>query len=220
MDATAVHRALSEPSRARLLAALRGADRALSVAELAAAVGLHATTVRSHLAILAEAGLVSAAPEPRAGAGRPRLLYRAEGEGEQAEAGGYRLLARVLASHLEGTSDDPAAEALRAGEAWGAYLVERPAPYTRVTAEDARTAVIDHLDGLGFDPEPVGEDGTVRLRRCPFLDTARAHQTVVCAIHLGLMRGMLATLGAPLEATELTPFAEPAACRTRLAAPA
>jgi predicted ArsR family transcriptional regulator len=216
-DPSTLHRALADPSRARLLELLRDAGRVLTVAELAREVGLHTTTARAHLAVLAEAGLVSAAPEPRSTPGRPRLLYTATGTaGPEPTEGGYRLLARILASHLEGTSSDPAAEALAAGERWGAFLVDRPAPYTRTSEPAARAAVLEHLRGLGFDPEVVGDGGIIRLRRCPFLDTARTNETVVCSIHLGLLRGMLAALDAPLEAADLIAFAEPTACHARI----
>ena len=57
----------------------------------------------------------------------------------------------------------------------------------------------------------------IRLHQCPFLEVAQEHREVVCAVHLGLMRGMLDELDAPLEATRLDPFVEPDLCITRLA---
>ena len=74
---TELHRALSEPSRVRILEALREAEAPLDARELGTRVGLHWNTVRSHLRVLAEAGLVSARREERTRPGRPRLLYEA-----------------------------------------------------------------------------------------------------------------------------------------------
>jgi predicted ArsR family transcriptional regulator len=75
VDETTLHRALSDRSRVRILRALRAGDRALDVAGLAALVGLHPNTVRSHLAVLESARLVSRELEHTARRGRPRALY-------------------------------------------------------------------------------------------------------------------------------------------------
>ncbi len=55
------------------------------------------------------------------------------------------------------------------------------------------------------------------MRPCPFLELAREHQEVICPIHLGLMRGALAELGAKTRATKREPFVRPDLCVARLA---
>jgi predicted ArsR family transcriptional regulator len=211
------HRVLADGSRVRILSLLRAAGRPMDTRELAAETGLHATTVRAHLELLVDAGFATAAPETRLTPGRPRMLYQArEDTPVTQEPGGYRLLAEILASHLAGTSYDPTARALEAGEAWGEYLVKRPPPHLRASASQARDEVLALLDRLGFDPE-VAEDGRqIRLRRCPFLDVARTNQEVVCSVHLGLMRGALTALRAPITADSLEPFAQPSVCLAHL----
>ena len=98
-----LHRALSDPSRVRILEVLQEAEAPLDARELGARVGLHANTVRSHLRVLAEAGLVSGKREERARPGRPRILYEVAAEPLDARApAGYRLLAQILASSLAG----------------------------------------------------------------------------------------------------------------------
>jgi putative alpha-1,2-mannosidase len=57
------------------------------------------------------------------------------------------------------------------------------------------------------------------MRRCPFLEVARDHQDVVCAVHLGLVRGALSELGVDVQARDLIPWAEPDACITHLSVP-
>lgn len=216
-----MHRALGDESRTHLMRILRGTTDPLDAHELARQLGLHPTTVRAHLDVLVDAGLVVSHTEDRTTPGRPRRLYRAATDGVVAtDANGYRLLAEMLASHLTGTSADVAQHAITTGRAWGTYLVERPAPYATMPAEAARAEVLRLLDHLGFEPR-FDEDGSrILLRRCPFLDVARRHPDVVCSLHLGLIQGALETLGAPLEARDLEPFVGPSLCVAHVTATA
>jgi predicted ArsR family transcriptional regulator len=209
---TSGHRALAEPSRARILDTLTGAGEPLDASELATRVGLHPNTVRWHLGVLADAGFVTSSPEPPTRPGRPRIVFTpAEAAPEGRED--YRLLAAVLAGSLSGTAAGAAA-AEQAGSAWGRFLVERPRPFARVTADDAADQVVRLLDEHGFEPERA--NGDVLMHRCPFRDLAEQHGDVVCSVHLGLIRGALAEIGAPVTATRLEPFVEPGLCRARL----
>jgi predicted ArsR family transcriptional regulator len=45
---------------------------------------------------------------------------------------------------------------------------------------------------------------------------AESNQRVVCAVHLGMLKGALAEMGAPLQATRLEPFVEPTLCVAHL----
>src|SRR5713226_4744666 len=106
-DAT-LHRALSDPSRVRILELLRQAEAPLDARELGTRVSLHVNSVRSHLRVLAEAGLVAQRREEPTGPGRPRVLYQATTEPLNAPAlDNYRLLAQILASSLAGTERNP-----------------------------------------------------------------------------------------------------------------
>jgi predicted ArsR family transcriptional regulator len=189
------------------------ADEPLDARQLAERVGLHANTVRWHLGVLADAGLVTSRAEARTRPGRPRIVFSAEEEPEGRED--YRLLAAILAGSLAGTAEG-VATAERAGHAWGRFLVERPAPSIRVGADDAADRVVALLDEHGFEPER--ENGHVLMHRCPFRDLAEEHGDVVCSVHLGLLRGALAEIGAPVTATRLEPFVGPSLCRARLGA--
>ena len=214
-----IHRALSDPSRVRVLESLRGAGEPLDASQLAARVGLHANTVRSHLRVLGEAGLVSASPEERHRRGRPRLVYAAAAEPpEVVESAGYRLLAEILASHLAGSGQDSTEQAERAGEAWGRYLVDRRPPHASSSAEQDIESVIRLLDEFGFDPslEPDEDGHTLLMQHCPFGEVADSYRKIVCSVHLGLMQGALAELGAHVEADRLTPFVRPGVCAAHL----
>jgi predicted ArsR family transcriptional regulator len=55
-------------------------------------------------------------------------------------------------------------------------------------------------------PAPVGRSCCING---PFREAAEQHADVVCSVHLGLMRGLLSELDAPLEARRLHSFVEP-----------
>lgn len=214
---TTLHRALSDPSRVRILELVQQAEAPLDARELATRVGLHVNTVRSHLRVLAEAGLVSARREERTRPGRPRVLYEATTRAEALDApalASYRLLAQILASSLAGSERDPSARAEEAGRAWGAHLVGRPAPFTSISKEETIDEVVRLHEQFGFRPElrraKSGQE--LVLKRCPFQEVATSYQAVICPLHLGLIRGALAELGTGVEADWLEPFAEPGAC--------
>jgi predicted ArsR family transcriptional regulator len=210
-----LHRALSDPSRVRVLELVQQAEAPLDARELATRVGLHANTVRAHLRILAEAGLVSARREERTRPGRPRLLYQAAAEPlDEGALASYRLLAQILASNLAGSERDPSAPAEEAGRAWGAHLVRKPPPFTSISKQETIDEVVRLHEEYGFRPElrraKSGQE--LVLKRCPFQEVATSYQAVICPIHLGLIRGALAELGTGIEADSLEPFAEPGAC--------
>lgn len=210
-----LHRALSDPSRARILELLREAEAPLDPRTLGTRVGLPLNTVRSHLRVLAEAGLVSARREARTRPGRPRVLYEAAVEPLDARAlASYRLLAQILASSLAGSERDPSARAEEAGRAWGAHLVRKPPPFTSISKEETIREVIRLHEQAGFRPElrraKSGQE--IVLKHCPIQEVATTYQSVICPVHLGIIRGALAELGTGVEADSLEPFAEPGAC--------
>jgi predicted ArsR family transcriptional regulator len=214
------HKALADVSRLRILEELRG-QAALDSRELGRLVGLHPNTVRSHVDQLIEAGLVRAVTAPAAGRGRPRVLYEAIADSASVQQGGYRLLAQILASYLAST-DQPQAVAESAGRAWASFLTEKPQPFSGISADEATHKVVELLDELGFVPEAVQESGErkILLHRCPFREVAESNQKVVCAVHLGMLKGALAEMGAPLQATRLEPFVKPTLCIAHLRASA
>jgi predicted ArsR family transcriptional regulator len=216
-DESHAHLALDGGSRAAVMDALRQASTPLTAYDLAERLGLHANTIRFHLRRLVEAGLVHEAPAVRSGRGRPRLVYAViPGEALQHEPRGYRLLAQILASHLVASAPDAAASAIAAGRRWGQFLTERPAPFQHLDARTASERLVGTFAALGFQPELAEDRRRVLLHRCPFREVAEQQPEVVCSVHLGLMRGVLAALGAPLEATRLEPFVTPRLCVAHL----
>lgn len=205
-------------SRSRVLAMLQDAGRPLDVTEVAELTGLHVNTARFHLDGLVEAGAADRDAEQRDQPGRPRTLYRARPDAARAGARSYQLLAEILASFIAAEVPQPARAAQAAGREWGRYLTQRPGPFQRLTPAAATQQLVAALDSIGFAPEArtAGGKRQVLLHHCPFRESASKHQDVVCAVHLGLMQGMLAELDAPIDTERLDAFVEPNLCIARM----
>jgi predicted ArsR family transcriptional regulator len=211
------YRALADPSRARILGALAEGG-VLDTRQLAERVDLHVNTVRVHLGVLADADLVAAETLPSQGRGRPRLAYRAVGETQDDGGRRYRLLAEILATLVVRYGGEAAARLEEIGEAWGRHLVESPPPSAELSDAEAVERLLTLLAEVGFQPElDAGRRRRILMRPCPFLELARRHPEVVCPIHLGLMRGALAEVGATTRATKLEPFVRDDLCVAHLA---
>lgn len=205
--------------RREIIEFFRASERPLSVQEVADELGLHVNTVRFHLDALVRHGTLSREEGRADGPGRPRTQYVITPGMDQGGPRNYKLLAEMLLSHLA-ADDDAIGAAVRSGEVWGRYLVPSPAPGQRLSTNEALARLNDLLTDVGFDPQTAieSEAGTeIRLRHCPFLELAETHRDLVCAMHLGLMRGALDQLDTPLRAQSLTPFADPHTCLAHLA---
>ena len=191
-------------AQARVLATLREAGRALTLDELRDRTGLHPNTLRGHLDAIVEGGNASRIATRSGGRGRPAWGYLAR-EPE------YAALAMALADGLDratapSTSADAEPEeraelggrrtldpvAMRGGRAWGERLGDQLA-----AVEDGRERVLLALTHTRFAPQDRGD--RITLHACPILDAARAHTSVVCAVHLGLVEGVLGAGGAELQ---------------------
>ena len=211
-----LHRALADESRAQIVDELRGAPQGLDAQALALRLGLHPNTIRWHLGVLRDAGLVAARRAERRTPGRPRTLYSLRPGAARPESDEFRLLASVLTG-IAAQDDDASTKAEAAGQAWGRYLTPPRLPLVTSADEMAREEVVRMLDEQGFAPEPDG-DG-IALRRCPYLDLAEQHPEVVCAVHKGLIAGALDAIGSDLD-VKLEPFVRADLCRVHLRSPA
>jgi predicted ArsR family transcriptional regulator len=215
-----VPRAQERPRRREVLEALRNAGMPLGVAEVAGTMGVHPNTARFHLDALTAEGAVERTIEKPSGPGRPRTVYAPRPGMDRGGKRSYHLLARILLSHLASTGAGAHKAATEAGRAWGRFLIGPVAPFQQVNRKEATARLTSLLADLGFEPETDSGDtppGRIRLRHCPFLELAEEHGELICPMHLGLMQGALAELRAPVAATKLEPFAEPAACLAHLA---
>lgn len=211
------HRALANRQRVRLLELLRATDDGADAHVLSTELGLHLNTVRSHLAILEQAGMVTSEPEERRVRGRPRIIYRLDVAGAPSEDDGYSFLATVLVDGLATLSEAPGELVRRAGERWAQQRAGRD----ELSGGASRDEILDHLRRLlaelGFAPATdTGEPGVIELRACPFRELAAEHPDVVCSAHLGVLRGALAGAGDDVD-VDLVPFVTPTTCLVSVA---
>lgn len=175
----------------------------------AAAVGVSRGLAAFHLDKLAEEGLLEVTfrrPAGRGGpgAGRPAKLYRRAREqfAVSLPPRDYELLAGLLAGVLDGPLTDEVAAALGEGaRRAGAAIALR----ARQAAPDrpGLEAGLDALRERGFEPDR--DDGTIRLRNCPFQAVAAAHRDLVCPLNLALLDGFARSLGVAGLRAELGP---------------
>lgn len=171
-----------------MLAALRSADAPLRLTEVCERVGLSANAVRRHLSWLAADGLVRIDHEPPRGPGRPAALYSAVPARTDDDVA-FRTLAGLLGRALNALGDAGATSA--AGRDWARRVVEQRERAGHARPTDAFEVVYDLFADGGFAPRLVDRDGVVELHRCPFITLAVEQPEVVCAVHLGLVRGVL-----------------------------
>lgn len=198
------------PSRSALLATLRDQPEPVSLAALVKVTALHENTVREHMDGLIRLGMVVRYRADSVGRGRPAWLYMATEAGSF--DGEYAGLASALARAIAQSPERLASAAELAGEEWGRQLArDRGAVHS--TAAEARDHVVAVLDDLGFACETDEmSPAQVWLTRCPLLEAAYRHTEVVCAVHLGIVRGVLQENDADPAGTQLFPFSKPHAC--------
>ncbi len=209
----------SPDRRTAVLAELRAADEPVSVADLAAALRVHPNTVRFHLDALAEQGRVIECADTRESVGRPRRLFRAAPGMDSHGPMNHRLLAEIVVDDLS-ASPNATERAVEIGRRWGRTHfpdIADDAPVTDgVTARERLRALLTQLEFAPTGEADEKDGSTIGLRHCPFLDAARDHPNVVCAIHLGLMRGALDVWKAPVSVESLEAFATPDRCVVHL----
>lgn len=210
--------------RTQVLQVLRDANASLSIAEIADRLGIHANTARFHLETLLDNGQVERTRAEPGTPGRPPQLFRVVHGMDPMGPRHYRELAEVLASTLA-TDRDPSRQAAEAGRHWGhlqASTVTRVAgshwPVGDTGAGRSVELLMGMLDELGFAPEENidGARSAIRLRNCPFLELAVNNPEVVCAVHLGLMRGAVASWGSSVTVDRLDTFVQPDLCMVHL----
>lgn len=202
--------------RDRVLQLVREHDGPVDAAELAGQLELHVTTVRFHLDALCEQGVVERTRIASTGVGRPRTGYiAAQGQLD------YQILAEVLALELGDTADKRRRRAQRAGRRWAKGITARlaaepPAAQAGEVLDRRAQRTTEVFQRMGFGPELLSSASadrrTIRLHGCPVRELAAAHPEVGCALHLGLLEGLVADRQSSSLQAELEPFVEPELC--------
>jgi predicted ArsR family transcriptional regulator len=176
---------LTQPTRRRLFALLGELGGTASTDVLAERLAMHPNGVRNHLRRMCDAGLLihRRVAGPR---GRPRdewaISPGARPGGVRPQANG--ALARWLARAIPATAPR-VAEVEATGRDIGRELAPAAAP--------PRQALADLMTALGFQPELEHHDRRLgcTLRNCPYRDSVRENQQVICGLHRGLVLGLL-----------------------------
>ena len=214
-DRAARHRLLGDPTRLLIVEALAAGPRLMS--ELVQLAGLHRNTLRAHLARLEAAGIVERQRRQPIGPGRPadRYVLRRALTPAGAE---QRLLMQSLVRLVAGAyEDDAAAVAAREGERIGRQLA--PTGGVR-SVSGALAEVTAILRELAFAPEMRTRHNAaqITLHACPFAVSADDPRGgIVCAFHLGLIRGVLKAAAPPgRHGVRLLPHVAPSLCRAEI----
>lgn len=196
-------------TREDLLRFIEAQAAPVSTSALAQATGLHENTVRGHLEALLGDGYLVRSRDQTARRGRPAWLWQADASDDSSP---YAALAAALAATLARTSTHAVHDAREAGRAWGRDLAAGRPP-----ADDAQAAartVVDIMREQGFAPH-VGADA-VLLRRCPLIEAATKHPQIVCSVHLGMIDGVLESVGHAGGDSTLAPLTSPGECTLHL----
>ncbi len=209
------HRLLADARRLAIVEALGEGPR--QIPELARLLGIHPTTVRSHLEKLMDAGVLEEeAGVPGGGRGRPSKRYRLRhpllgGDPE------VRLVVGGMVSLVRAAFGDGAMAAAEEEGAKQGRAVGRP--YQHPSPEQTAREVADTLERLSFAPGPLVKRKnllTMDLGHCPFrIDPSDPDGALVCAFHEGLIRGVAEASGGDVGVRVL-PFVEPGVCRVEL----
>jgi predicted ArsR family transcriptional regulator len=226
-DASAVA-ALDDELRRRMYLFIRASGRPVSREEVAADAGVSRKLAAFHLDKLVDRGLLEASyarPPGRGGrgAGRSAKYYRpSEREFDVTiPERTYDVIGSILIGAIEeqrpGERVEDAARRVARGVGEGVGRAERervrlPAP----GAERAMSVATEVLSSCGYEPY-TDDDGSVRVRNCPFHALAEQDRDLVCGLNRELVEGIVAGLGN--ETVDVALDRRPDECCVRLSAP-
>ncbi len=196
-----------DTSRDNIFRIVQEADAPLSVEDISQLTNLHVNTIRTHLDVLRAAGRVERTRESINGRGRPKWLYAATTEEQDA----YFRLADLLGETLDQTRREGLAE--EAATRWrsSGAVINEPA----ASPDEALAVAADALSRLGFDVEvsPVGD--AVYLGNCPYASLVHEHP-VICDIHARALEQVLDATGQDISLESMDVFPRPGVCVAHL----
>jgi predicted ArsR family transcriptional regulator len=221
----AVLKALGDNTRYAIYLELARSPRPLATAEIAESLDLHPNTVRPHLERMRDVGLLAVETDARGAVGRPQHRYSVASDAPSLglEPATFPVLARMLlrVAAAGGLGRDEVIDAGREQGAADAEALARALGLPDGDDADAGTCVgglMARLDALGFDPELAGDDlaVTVGFAHCPFRELAETNPEIVCALHQGLVEGIVDGLGGA-DVDEFHPLTDRTPCQVDLA---
>lgn len=211
-------KALGDNTRYAIYLELARSPRPRSTSEIAASLDLHANTVRPHLERMRDVGLVCFETHST-GVGRPQHRYflAPDAPALGLEAPSYPLLAGMLATTARLAGADPA-DAAEVGRQQGRHDAGRLSAARRGDGRpegaSAQEIVVEASSELGFDPTTVEVDDTttIAFAHCPFGEVAATNPELVCALHRGMVEGLVEACGGA-KVEQFHTFADRPACQ-------
>jgi predicted ArsR family transcriptional regulator len=206
----ALLKALGDNTRYAIYLELARSPRPRSTGEIAEALDLHPNTVRPHLERMRDVGLVRYESHS-SGVGRPQHRYflAPDAPALGLEAPSFPMLAAMLAATARAAGACPD-DAIEIGREQGRADADR---HDRGGGGGAPRGGAGRA--RGFDPAvAIGADdaASVAFAHCPFGDVAAEHPDLVCALHRGMVEGLVESCGGS-TVTEFNTFADRPACR-------
>jgi predicted ArsR family transcriptional regulator/TusA-related sulfurtransferase len=220
-----VARALGSTTRAGIYEHLQQAGSPLTVRDVAGAFELHPNVARTHLELLADAGLVAVGRRKHPGGGRPAKVYAARDEAaaeaipsEPADSAAAELVVRLLVGLLEdrGAAGAAASQAARAHEvaaAEGRRLVAKLPAVAAPASEGEGESRIQAASRTALAAlRPLAPAARVLRSGRDFVDIggvagalhtlAAVRPALVEPLERGLIAGALAAAGVPVSLAE------------------
>lgn len=206
-ERSGVDRALSVPTRAGIYRRLRQEGQPVTAREAAEMFGLHPNVARTHLDVLADAGLVVTGRRKHPGGGRPAKVYVAREEADEGRPAAVPMgseLAIGMLVHLVRDLADGEERVEAIAEHHGRRVVA--ATGGRADNRDLGAAVVVAVEALrrAFPESRVREDGDAYLfegLEVGLRLVGEADGAVGNALARGLVRGALRAAGAVAAVT-------------------
>ena len=190
-------RGLTQPRRLQLLHAIQRVP-GRRAGELASECGIPLNTVRDHLRVLEDEGLIRSETLHVGVRGRPPVVFHAVRESSSSEAAS----ARVEGAEHRGRM-------LRA-------VTRADAPALDPDAGRQLDVLYEHLDDAGLDPAVDEQSLSFDLAPCRYHDMIDEDRALVCGVHARLVQDVLLHTDGPLALDRLEPFVTAHRCRLLL----
>lgn len=191
-------RGLTQPRRLRLLHAIQR-EPGRRAGALAEESGIPLNTVRDHLRVLEDEGLIRSESLKPGSRGRPPVVFHPVREAPSGT---------IARRRVEGA--DARGRMLRA-------VTDDEAPALGEEALRQLDVLYEHLDDAGLSP--VVDEATLQfeLAPCRYRGLLEEDRALVCDVHAQLVRDVLQLSEGPLEMQRLDPFVTAQRCRLLLA---
>jgi predicted ArsR family transcriptional regulator len=166
--------------------------------ELASECGIPLNTVRDHLRVLEDEGLIRSETVQVGTRGRPPVVFHPVRESSSSMVAD----ARVVGAYDRGRM-------LRA-------VTRTEDPALGPAASRQLDVLYEHLDDAGLDPEVDEGSLAFDLSPCRYHDMLDEDRALVCGVHERLVRDVLAHADGPLALRRLDPFVTAHRCRLLL----